>query len=195
MWQVNLLPHREHKRQKYQRQYLILLGLVALLSVSLACGVYEYLDSSLVKKKNRNVFMNEKIELLNKQIADILQLKEQTNALLERKQVVERLQSTRSETVYILDQLVRLMPEGLYLKSVKQEGQKITIIGLTQSQARVSALMRNFEKAEKIGQPALVEIKAIPNGNGRESEFTLTVMILREKSQKTQNKLTDSKQG
>jgi type IV pilus assembly protein PilN len=93
--------------------------------------------------------------------------------------VVETLQGTRSEVVYLLDQLVRQLPEGVYLKAIKQTGAKVMINGYTQSQARVSTLMRNLESSPHLEQPSLVEIKAAQVGAQRLNEFTMNINIRR----------------
>jgi type IV pilus assembly protein PilN len=108
-------------------------------------------------------------------------LKEQTAALLARKRVVETLQSNRSEVVHLLDQLVRQLPDGVYLKAVKQTGTRVTITGLTESQARVSTLMRNLESSPQLESPGLVEIKAVQQGRLRANEFILNINITRAK--------------
>ena len=100
------------------------------------------------------------------------------------RKVVETLQSNRSETVNLLDQLVRQLPDGMYLKSVRQQGAKVVINGVTQSQARVSTLMRNLESSQKLANPALVEIRALTQGAVRANDFTMNVNIVRPKAEK-----------
>jgi Tfp pilus assembly protein PilN len=119
------------------------------------------------------------------QIDEIKKLKEQTAALLARKRVVESLQTNRTETVRLLDQLVRQLPDGVYLKSVKQKGQVVDVVGYASSNARVSTLMRNFEASPWLESPALIEIKASKVGNNKDAmvlnEFTMQVKITRPK--------------
>ena len=104
-----------------------------------------------------------------------------TAALLARKKVVETLQANRAEVVHLLDQLVRQLPDGVYLKGIKQQGQKVMITGFTQSQARVSTLMRNLESSAYLDSPGLVEIKASQVGTQRINEFTMNINIPRAK--------------
>ena len=94
---------------------------------------------------------------------------------------METLQGTRSEVVHLLDQLVRQLPDGVYLKSIKQTGTRVTVIGLTQSQARVSTLMRNMDASPHIEDPGLVEIKSLQLGNQRVNEFIMNISITRAK--------------
>ncbi|HTE15748.1 MAG TPA: PilN domain-containing protein [Burkholderiales bacterium] len=184
MMRVNLLPHREIRRKQQQQQFALALALVAIVGAALAYGVYFYLSEQYDDHVSRNKYLTEEIAKVDKEIAEINRLKEQTASLLARKQVVETLQSNRSETVHLLDQLVRQLPDGMYLRSVKQQGAKVVINGVTQSQARVSTLMRNLESSQKLGNPALVEIKALPQGTTRANEFTMNVDIIRPKSEK-----------
>lgn len=182
MMRVNLLPHRELRRKRQQQQFLMALALVTILGAVVAYGVYFVLSDQFDDHVSRNKYLTEEIAKVDKEIAEINRLKEQTAALLARKQVVEVLQSNRSETVHLLDQLVRQLPDGMYLRSVKQSGGKVVINGVTQSQARVSTLMRNLESSQKLTGPALVEIKALPQGATRANEFTMNVNIARPKA-------------
>lgn len=181
MMRVNLLPHREIRRKHQQQQFYAALGLVAIVGAVIGYGVYLLLDREYDNHVSGNKYLTEQIANVDKDIAEINRLKEQTAALLARKQVVETLQSNRSETVHLLDQLVRQLPDGMYLTSVRQQGARVAITGVTQSQARVSTLMRNLESSQKLGNPSLVEIKAIPQGATRANEFTMNVNIVRPK--------------
>jgi type IV pilus assembly protein PilN len=184
MMRINLLPHREIRRKQQQQQFGLALALVAIVGAVVAYGVYFLLDREFENHVSGNKYLTEEIAKVDKEIEEINRLKEQTASLLARKQVVETLQSNRSETVHLLDQLVRQLPDGMYLRSVKQQGAKVVINGVTQSQARVSTLMRNLESSQKLGNPALVEIKALPQGVTRANEFTMNVNIVRPKSEK-----------
>ena len=164
MIRVNLLPHREIRRKQQQQQFFILLGGVIAIGVAVWFVVHTYLDEQLDVQVSRNKYLSDEIVKLDKQIAEIQKLKDQTAALLARKRVVETLQSNRSEVVHLLDQLVRQLPDGVYLKSIKQVGSRVTINGFTQSQARVSTLMRNLDSSPQLENPGLIEIKAAQQG-------------------------------
>ena len=179
MIRVNLLPHREIRRKQQQQQFFIMLGVVVAIGAGIWFVVHAYLDDQFDNQKNRNKYLQTEIDKLDKQIAEIQKLKDQTAALLARKRVVETLQGTRSEVVFLLDQLVRQLPEGVYLKSIKQTGTKVMINGYTQSQARVSTLMRNLESSPHLEQPSLVEIKAAQLGTQRMNEFIMNINIRR----------------
>jgi len=188
MIRINLLPHREERRKQQQQQFIILLVGVIVIGSAVWFVVRSYLDEQLESQLARNKYLQDEIVKLDKQIAEIQKLKEQTAALLARKRVVETLQSNRSEVVHLLDQLVRQLPDGVYLKSLKQNGTRVTITGLTESQARVSTLMRNLESSPHLESPGLVEIKAVQQGRQRFNEFIMNVNITRAKVEEPSGK-------
>ena len=128
----------------------------------------------------KNALLKQEIALLDKEIAEIKGLREQAEALLSRKQVIESLQTNRTEPVHIFNELARQMPEGLYLKSLKQTGSRINITGYAQSNARVSNLMRNLDASPQLQNAELVEVKAAVLNTRRVSEFNLNVSIERQ---------------
>lgn len=180
MIRINLLPHRELKRKARQRQIAALAGLVSLLGIVVVWGGYSMIDGDVEYQNGRNQFLNDQIVLLDKEIAEIREIKTQTQELLARKQVVETLQNSRSEVVHLLDQLVRLLPDGVHLQSIKQENQDVMLIGYAQTNARVSALMRNIESSLWLKMPLLIEIKAITVNNARLNEFHMKIKLRRE---------------
>lgn len=188
MIRINLLPHREIRRKQQQQQFFVLLGGVVIIGAGVWFIVHTYLDEQHDVQMSRNKYLQEEIVKLDKQIAEIQKLKEQTAALLARKRVVETLQGNRSETVHLLDQLVRQLPDGVYLKGVKQAGTRVTITGLTQSQARVSTLMRNLESSPQLENPGLVEIKAISAAGGRINEFVMGISVTRARTEDSSKK-------
>jgi len=181
MIRVNLLPHREIRRKAQQQQFFIMLGTVAAIGIGIWAGVHFYLEDQFDNQVNRNKYLQAEIDKLDKQIAEIQKLKDQIAALRARKQVVDTLQGTRSEVVHLTDQLVRQLPDGVYLKSIKQAGTRVTITGLTQSQARVSTLMRNLEASPHLESPGLIEIKGGQEGARRVNEFIMNITISRAK--------------
>ena len=182
MIRINLLPHRELARAARRRQFNILLG------IAVAAGVIAVvLGHSLIATRQsaqdaRNAFLQQEIAKLDGQIGEIKKIREQTQALLERKQVVETLQSNRTEVVHLFDQMIRLLPDGLYLKSFKQAGDIITVSGYTQSSARVSTLMRNLNDSPWFDSADLVEIKSVTVNNLRANEFVLSVKQARQQA-------------
>lgn len=181
MIRINLLPHREIRRKQLQQQFFILLAGVLVIGAAVWFVVHTYLDEQHDLQMSRNKYLQDEIVKLDKQIAEIQKLKDQTAALLARKRVVETLQGNRSEVVHLLDQLVRQLPDGVYLKSIKQLGPRVTINGFTQSQARVSTLMRNLESSPQLENPGLVEIKAVTQSGLRINEFLMNINITRTK--------------
>jgi type IV pilus assembly protein PilN len=176
---VNLLPHREERRKRARTHFAMLAGMTAVLGLAIVGAVYLVNEGSINEQQERNAFMKSEIAKLDKEIDEIKKLKDEIAALLARKQVIETLQSDRAQTVYLLDELVRQMPEGVFLKTVKQKGLGIDVVGYAQSNARVSALMRNIESSPWLANPNLVEIKATNIGKMRVSEFILKFALKR----------------
>ena len=182
MIRVNLLPHREEKRKRRQQQFGVLAGIAAVAGLLVAAAVWVFLDQQENQQKANVAYMKAEIAKLDKQIEEIRKIREETASLLAKKQVVEGLQSNRSEPVQLLDQLLRQLPEGVYLKSVKQVGPKVNVMGYAQSNARVSTLMRNLGASPYLENPELVEIKAVPNpdkSGSRVNEFSMNISIKR----------------
>jgi type IV pilus assembly protein PilN len=182
MIRINLLPHREEKRKRRQQQFLVLAVLAGLAGALVAGAVWVFLDQQETQQRANVAYMKAEIDKLDKQIEEIRKIREETAALLAKKQVVEGLQSNRSEPVQLLDQLLRQLPEGVYLKQIKQTGPKVNIMGFAQSNARVSTLMRNLGASPYLENPELVEIRAVPapdkSGN-RVNEFNMNISIKR----------------
>jgi type IV pilus assembly protein PilN len=181
MIRINLLPHRELRRRRQQKQFFITLGGVIALAAAIWLLVHTTLTNTYEDQLGRNKYLQNEIVKLDKEIEDIKKLREMTASLLARKKVVETLQTNRSEVVYLLDELPRQLPDGIYLKGIKQQGALVTINGYTQSQARVSTLMRNLEGSPYLENANLVEIKAVTQPGSRVNEFTLNVNITRPK--------------
>ncbi len=176
---VNLLPHREERRKRARTHFAMLASMTAVLGLAIVGAVYLVNEGSINEQKERNAFMKSEIAKLDKEIDEIKKLKDEIAALLARKQVIETLQSDRAQTVYLLDELVRQMPEGVFLRTVRQKGLGIDVVGYAQSNARVSALMRNIESSPWLANPNLVEIKATNIGKMRVSEFSLKFALKR----------------
>ena len=179
MIRINLLPHREEKRKLRQKQFGVLAGISLVVALALGAIIYVVIDQAVQIQKARNKYLNDEIAKLEKQIDEIKKIREETQALLSKKQVVESLQSNRSEPVQLLDQLLRQLPEGLYIKSVKQIGTKINVSGYAQSNARVSAFMHNIQASPYLENPNLVEIKAVEVNKQRANEFSMDFFIKR----------------
>jgi len=180
---INLLPHRAARRKAQQQQFFVLAGMTLALAATIVVAVHIFFAGRIETQVERNKYLESEIVLLDKQIDEIRKLKEQTQALLARKRVVESLQTNRTETVRLLDQLVRQLPDGVFLKAIKQTGQRVNVVGYATSNARVSTLMRNFEASPWLESPSLIEIKAVSVENTPLNEFNLNVNISRPKEE------------
>lgn len=183
---INLLPHREQKRIARQRQFVSLLVMLGILGLAVVGLVHIVLASQIENQNSRNTLLKTEIAKLDEQIKAIDKLRDQIQQVLARKQIVETLQANRNEAVHLIDQMVRQLPDGVYLRSIKQTGTKVTLNGYAQSNARVSTLMRNIESSPWLGKPELVEIKLAPVAGSRGpdaqkvNEFTLNLQVKRE---------------
>ncbi|MBL8447103.1 MAG: PilN domain-containing protein [Zoogloeaceae bacterium] len=179
MIRINLLPHREQRRKERRQRFFALVGASIGLGLLIGLVVHLVIGAYIDSQEARNDVFKEEIAKLDKDIAEIKRLRDQIDALLARKKVIESLQSNRAETVRVFNEFARLMPEGVMLKSVKQSGLKIELKGAAQSNARVSTLMRNLDGSPYLQTPQLVEIKAGSWDGRRVGEFTLNISIER----------------
>jgi len=177
MIRINLLPHRAEKRRNRQIQFAVLSAISVLLGALLVVFVHAWLSGEISHQERRNKYLTDEIARLDKQIDEIKKLREQTASLLVRKDAVEKLQSDRSDVVHLLDQMLRILPEGVHLKTLKQTGTRIALVGYAQSNARISTLMRAIEDSEWLESPALVVITASGAADARASQFTLTFSL------------------
>lgn len=192
MIRINLLPHRAEKRKRRRTQFYVLSALMVVLGGLIGFLVHSIYTGYIEHQDARNAFLKSEIAKLDQQTAEIRRLREQIEALLARKQVIEDLQSTRAESVYLLNELARGTPDGVYLKSVKQAGGRITLVGYAQSNARVSHLMRSLEESPFLERPTLVEAKAATVDDRRVSEFTLSIGLERPKVEEDESELQSS---
>lgn len=183
---INLLPHREERRKRARQHFAALAGLTAVLGVAIVGAVHVFFANRITVQNDRNAFLKTQIAQLDKQINEIKKLRGEIQALLARKHVIETLQTDRAQTVHLMDQLVRVVPEGVYLSSLKQTGLTVALTGYALSNARVSTLMRNIETSPWLEKPQLVEIRAVTVANRRLSEFNLNMTLKRPKSEEEQ---------
>lgn len=177
MSRINLLPHRELKRKARQQQFAILAGAACVFGMLIVWAGHEAILGKIEYQNRRNQYLQSQIAILDKQIVEIKQIKQQLKEVLARKEVVETLQVNRTHVVYMLDQLARLVPDGVYLKSLKQNNEHIHLSGYAQSNAWVSTLMRNLDASPIFESPLLIEIKAVNVNNVRMNEFDLNVRL------------------
>jgi type IV pilus assembly protein PilN len=184
MIRINLLPHREAKRKLKKNAFIALLALGGILGVAVVLVVGGYNASRISIQNERNMVLKNANAELDKKIAAIATLKQEIEALKARQQAVEDLQGDRNQPVYLLDELVKQAPAGVYLKSFKQEGQRVTLAGVAQSQERVAELLRNLAGASPwLERPDLTEVRAATLAQSKTGkkvvEFTLVVGIKR----------------
>lgn len=188
MIRINLLPHREERRKALRQQFYALSALVAVLAGLIWFVGFGYINNQIERQTAKNAFLKKEIAALDTQIEEIKKLKEQTESLLARKQVIESLQANRSETVHLFNELASRLPGGIYLRSIKQEQQKIQLVGYAQSNARVSTLMYNLDDSPVFERPVLIEIKAAMVGKRRMNEFSLNIHFTRQTSEGEEQK-------
>ena len=177
MARINLLPWRAARRKQRQNEFYMMLGAAAVLAVLAAFGVIKYFDGQIEGQNARNAYLQAQIADLDKQIVEIEKLEQTKSRLLARKAVIEQLQANRSQMVHLFDELVRTIPEGVRLTSIKQNGVQLTLDGVTQSNARVSSYMRNLQASGWIKNPDLKIIEAKGTDRSMPYQFTLTVTL------------------
>jgi len=185
---INLLPHRQMLRAQQQRWFAVLAIVVAVMGLAAVAAGQALLINEKNSQDRRNAFLKAELAKLDKQIEEIRQFKEKTQDLLSRKNVVESLQGNRTEAVRLFDELARRLPEGLYLKSVKQTGDILALAGYAQSSARVSTFMRALDETKLFQDPVLVEVKAAQVGKLRVNEFSMNVKLSRQAPDKAKAK-------
>jgi len=157
---INLLPHREARRRRQKNAFYFLTGLSVVAGAALVLLVWSVLEGYLGNQKDRNQLISRENEKLDIQIKEIASLRQEIEALRSRQKAVENLQSDRNQPVYLLDELTRQTPEGIYLKSVKQDDRKVSVVGWAASNERVSEFLRNLQNNGRyVERPELVEIK------------------------------------
>ena len=177
MARINLLPWRAERRKLRQKEFLTMVGFAAVAAVAVAFLISTYYGGQISGQNERNQFLRDQIKQVDKQIDEIKALDEKKAKLLARKEVIEQLQANRSKMVHLFDSLVRTIPDGVVLTSVKQEGDKLTLQGRAQSNARVSTYMRSLEGSGWMTKPELSVIQAAAGDNSLPYEFTLTVLL------------------
>lgn len=172
MPRINLIPWREAERKAKRQEFAV--GAVGALvfAGAIAFAVNLQMGSAISAQNERNQYLKDETAKLDKQIAEILELDAQKQRLLARMQVIEQLERSRAQVVHLFDQLARTLPDGIYLTSVKQTGEKVQLKGLTQSSTRVSNYMRNIEASEWLADPSLDILETKGGGDGG-SDFTL----------------------
>jgi type IV pilus assembly protein PilN len=186
---INLLPHRELARKRARDAYNVMLALAAVVGVLIAGLIYLGYQVAIENQQSRNAFLTTENARLDNQIKEVAELQGEISALKARQQAVESLQTNRNLPVHLLNDMVRVLPEGIYLNSVKQDGENILFTGVAQSQERVSELLRNLssDSNEWLTKPELIEIKAdqlalSQRDQRRVYNFTVRAMLARQQA-------------
>ncbi|GIX34555.1 MAG: fimbrial protein [Lysobacteraceae bacterium] len=182
MTRINLLPWRQERRAQRQKEYLTVLGLSGLFAILVAFGVIQYHNALIENQTRRNDLLKNEIAQLDQKLKEIENLEKKREHLLNRKQVIEQLQADRSQMVHLFDQLVRTIPDGVRLTSIKQSGDSLTLEGLSQSNARVASYMRALESSGWMSNPQVTIIEAKSTDKLLPYQFTLTVTLTKPKS-------------
>ncbi len=180
---INLLPWREAERKKRQRDFGVALGGAVILAIAVVMLTFLAYSSMITGQNARNDRLTAEIKILDESIAEIEGLERQKERLLARMEIIEELQKSRPEIVHLFDELVRQLPEGVYLTGMKQTGSRVEIRGIAQSSTRVSALMRQIDSSEWMGDPEVERVETTQSGASRQSEFVVYLKQVRSNSE------------
>ncbi len=199
MIRINLLPHREEKRKQRKIAFMRMLALAAAMGLAIAVAYAAFIAAKISNQNNRNNFIKAENTKLDREIAEIATLKQEIEALQARQQAVEDLQSDRNQPVYLMDELVKQVPEGIYLRGLKQDTQRVALSGYAQSNERVSELLRNLSNNSPwLERPDLIEIRLTNLGQGKDAkkvfDFTVNVGIKRPREKEASASATPKKQ-
>ena len=186
MIRINLLPHREMRREKRKKDFVGLAGMVGAAGAAVALAVGFGINSQIDAQTARNNYIKSKTAELDKQIAEIANLEKEIQSLKARQEAVESLQSDRTIPVHLFDELVRHVPEGVYLQAIKQTGKQVSVTGRAQTNERIADFLRSLSVSSPwLERPELIEIKAIqvkgqsrnPGEERRLFEFSLNALL------------------
>jgi type IV pilus assembly protein PilN len=184
MIKINLLPHREQRRQQRKKAFYTLLLMSGLVGLAVVLVVGGFIANNISNQNQRNSFIKAENTRLDAEIKEVQSLKQEIEALRARQQAVEDLQADRNQSVYLLDELVKQVPEGVYLRGFKQDGLRVALNGYAHSNERVSELLRNLSNNSPwLERPDLIEIRSTNLGQGKDAkrvfDFTVNVGIKR----------------
>jgi len=176
---INLLPWREAERKKRQRDFGVATGGAVVAGIAVVVAAIFAYSQMISSQQERNKRLTDEIVELEKSIAEIDGLERQKERLLARMEIIEELQKSRPEIVHLFDELVRQLPEGVYLTGMKQTGSRVEIRGVAQSSTRVSALMRQIDSSEWLSDPEVERVETTQSGASRQSEFVVYLKQVR----------------
>ncbi|MFT4045103.1 MAG: PilN domain-containing protein [Solimonas sp.] len=175
---INLLDWRKERRERRKKEFAALLGLGVLAAVVVVAAAYAAMTAEFDNQRAHNERLKSEIKEMDKKITEIAELEKVKNNLLARMRVIEELQANRAATVHFFDEIVGTLPEGVSLTGLKQDGDRVTIDGLADSNGRISTYMKNLDASPWFSDPRLVVIKSSDKDRQRKSEFTLSVKTL-----------------
>ncbi len=173
MPRINLLPWREQLRKERQKNFSLAAAAAVVLGVGTWFLYSNHVENKITYQHQRNEFLNKEIALLDEQIAEIINLEARKEKLLARMEIIEQLQKSRPQIVHLFDELVKTLPEGVYLTSIIQNGDRLEIKGVAQSSSRISSYMRNIDASDWLGNPDLGVVEVAADGRRRNARFTL----------------------
>ena len=179
MVKINLLPWREERRQQLTKEFYILLGIGGTIAAAIVAGIFWMYSQNIDFQKQRNARIKSEMAIIEKEIIEIKGLEKLRDNLLARKKVIEELQANRTQMVHLFDELVKTIPNGVFLQNIKQNGNTVSLEGYAQSHSRVSAYMRQLEQSEWFGIPVNVEyIRADDSYDTHEQKFKLRAKLV-----------------
>ncbi len=176
---INLLPWREELRQKRKKEFLMAIVLAVIVAGGLTFGTKMFYQARIANQEERNAMLRAEIELLDRQIEEINQLDAEKQRLLDRLEIIEQLERTTPEAVTLIDSIIEVMEDGTHLTSLAQSGTSIEITGRSQSNQRVSDMMRNVDASPWLRSPHLLQVVTEGSGPVREGQFGLTMSQIR----------------
>ena len=179
MPRINLLPWREAERKKRQRDFGVAMGGAVVAGIAVVMLTMLAFNQMIEMQEARNQRLTDEIVQLEKSIAEIDGLERQKERLLARMEIIEQLQKSRPEIVHLFDEVVRQLPEGVYLTGLKQTGARVEMRGVAQSSTRVSALMRQIDSSEWLSDPEVERVETTQSGSSRQAEFVVYLKQVR----------------
>lgn len=177
MAKINLLPWREERRQELKKEFLVILGGVAVLGLAIVVLGHMLVSGAISGQQGRNAYLQQNINELSAQVKEIQELEKKKRELIERMKVIQELQGNRPIIVRIFDEMVRTLPDGVYYSDLTRAGSAIRLNGSAESNNRISSLMRNLESSDWFDDPALTSVKANPDLGEQASTFGLSFKI------------------
>ncbi|WP_257263502.1 PilN domain-containing protein [Endozoicomonas sp. ONNA2] len=175
MARINLLPWREELRKNRKQRFIVVWAFMVVVGIGLVFIGDLHISHNISQQQSRNQYLQNAISLLDQRIVEIKDLKTKKELLLERMQVIQNLQGNRPVIVRIFDQVAHVVPEGVYFKQIMLEGNSLSLVGVAESNNRISALMRNFDNSEWFAEPNLTAVRKVSANSQRWNEFDLMV--------------------